>query len=281
MKPFLKWVGGKTRMLAKVAHLLPRVFNTYHEPFLGGGAFLFHLQPERAVVSDVQRDLIQTYTHLRDSPEEVITALEYLKSEHDAEFFYDVREAFRDDLDSLTPRRAACFIYLNCKCYNGLCRYNKKGQFNAPLHKLDHMKRCIPTRKALQGVSAYLQKVDIVESDFRCFTTNPLPGDFILIDPPYWPYWEQGFTGYTGDGFKKEDQWDLVRMFNQFTDTGVMAMLWNSDVPAIHELYDKYDRHPFSVKNCVGQKSYDGKKKSRSELCILNYDPKTLEVMSG
>lgn len=276
--PFLKWLGGKRRLIPKVKHLFPKTFKTYIEPFVGAGSILFHLKPEKAVIADAHKDLINSYQWIKKDPEGLNEILGILKDHHTAERFYTCRMAFNANRD-LDLLRAARFVYLNCKCYNGLCRYNQSGGFNAPLHKISHLTRKIPFPEEIVEVSRYLQGVEIFHCDFREIPTPFEPGDFVVIDPPYWPYWKQGFTNYTGTGFIEKDQMDLLTLIDALTDYGVLVMAWNSDVDAVHRLYHRYHREAVSVKSCVGQKSYEGKKKLRYELCITNYDPDTSTVI--
>ena len=192
MKPILKWVGGKRELTPKIREMLPPGFdpnkNMYYEPFLGGGAVLLDINPSRAKVSDINPELINVYRQVRDKVETVITYLTRIDAGHEEfsdkkAYYYLIRKYFNEHLGTDTPLQAACFIYLNKHCFNGLYRVNKKGEFNVPFNgKLtggsfdaDH----------LREVSKQIQNVHFLHNDFAVTVHDALPGDFCFIDSPY------------------------------------------------------------------------------------------------
>ncbi|NPA58653.1 MAG: Dam family site-specific DNA-(adenine-N6)-methyltransferase, partial [Aquificae bacterium] len=197
-RPFVKWAGGKRQVVKTLMENLPDSFGRYFEPFVGGGALLFELLPERAVINDINGELINAYTVIRDYPEELIESLKKHKNERD--YYYKMRAILPD---SLTPvERASRFIYLNKTCFNGLYRENSKGQFNVPFGRYKNPN--IPDRENIMAVSHFLNSADVViyNLDYREIVP-PLAraGDFVYLDPPYQPVSTTAyFTSYTKHG---------------------------------------------------------------------------------
>src|SRR4030067_1218215 len=181
IKPFLKWAGGKTQLISKLSKYVPLDYNKYIEPFVGGGAFFFHLNPEKAIISDSNEELIITSTSVRDNAEELIQILEGYKN--DKSFFYQIRALNPQNLSEI--ERAARLIYLNKACFNGLYRVNKQGQFNVPYGERN---REFLNRELLLDSSKFLQTTKILHADYL-ETLNKFAekGDFIFLDPPYYP----------------------------------------------------------------------------------------------
>lgn len=259
-----------------------------------------HMQPANAVISDACADLLNVYRQVVADPDTLADELAHIGKLHvengydgGSELYYRIREEFnsRPPEDRMSGKHALYFIYLLCKCYNALCRYNSKGGFNAPLHKISHMTRPVPSKDHLKEVAAYLHGQVIADhrgwpsgkTDFTSwlarYREDICPGDFVMIDPPYFPYWEQGFTTYSNGGFDDAAQYALRDALDEFWQKGIMVMAWNSAVPKAIDAYSNWPTRTVSVKNCVGNKSYEGKKKDRFELCMTNYDPATCEVL--
>jgi DNA adenine methylase len=240
--PVVKWVGGKRQLLDSLTPLLPKHFTTYCEPFLGGGALLFWQQPNKAIVNDINKDLIQMYEVVCDDVESLI--LELQKHKNVAEHFYAVRDWDRDkDKYSKLSKveKAARIIYLNKTCYNGLFRVNNSGEFNTPF---GHYKRPnIVNEGVLRAVNKYFQQADIT---FHCcdyaevLATIPR-GTFVYLDPPYDPVSDTAnFTGYSQGGFNHEDQIRLRKCCDELNRRGIKFMLSNSATKFILELYSAY-----------------------------------------
>ena len=246
VEPFIKWVGGKRRLLPQLEPLMPPAADErrHVEPFVGGGAFFFAQAPHDAVLTDVNADLVETYLAVRDEVQEVIRGLQHLAAHHDKERYYQVRERY--NLARLGGRRtsrasrAAMFIYLNKTCFNGLHRVNRRGEFNVPMGRYKNPR--IVDVDRLQSASAALQSAEIRCEGFEGLLRTARPGDFIYLDPPYEPVSATAsFTSYAKGGFSQEDQRRLRAVFAALDRRGCKLMLSNSDVPFIRELYAQWD----------------------------------------
>lgn len=235
-RPFLKWAGGKSRLIPQYQNYFPTNYQTYYEPFLGGGAVFFHLQPPKAFLTDINADLITTYRCVKDNVGDLITLLKEHKNRHSQDYYYDVRSYPQGtDLE-----KAARFIYLNKTCFNGLYRVNSQGKFNVPLGKYKNPGIC--QEDVLIIASAALAQADIQKADF----TNVLKhakssDDFVFFDPPYYPVSETSyFTAYSSSSFGKNEQIQLRDVFVKLANRGVKVMLSNSDCSFIRELYEGF-----------------------------------------
>ena len=236
-KPFLKWVGGKTQLLDELKKYVPRDFNRYIEPFVGGGALLFDLAPKRAIINDANEELMNTYTVLRDSVDDLIDELSEYVYEND--FYYEMRAK---DPKKLSPiERAARMIYLNKTCFNGIYRVNKKNEFNVPIGRYSNPTICDVER--LRAANLSLQGV-IVECDdyMKVLLKHADKGDFIYIDPPYHPVGKHSdFKRYTKDFFYKEDQIALRKEIMELKSRGCFVMASNSYCDFILDLYKDFE----------------------------------------
>ncbi|MEE2961800.1 MAG: DNA adenine methylase [Myxococcota bacterium] len=234
-KPFLKWAGGKTQILNEIFARFPEQFNRYHEPFVGGGAAFFRLAPKRATISDVNSDLIGTYTSIRDNVDAVIQALKAHRSEE--EYYYQVRQLNVANLSSVEA--AARIIFLNRTCFNGLYRVNRSGRFNVPFGKYANPTIC--NEANLRAVSSALQKVQLKNESVFEIGKRVKQGDLVYFDPPYQPVSKTAsFTNYTQFGFGEEHQARLAKLFGRLANRGVHVVLSNSDTPLIRELYKDF-----------------------------------------
>lgn len=246
IKPFLKWAGGKTQLIPELAKLIPLQYNKYIEPFIGGGAFFFFLNPEKSIISDSNAELITTYKAVRDNVEAVIKLLSKYKNEET--FFYKIRSL---DTAKLTDiERAARLIYLNKTCFNGLYRVNKKGEFNVPFGKRDNN---FLNKETLRDASEFLQNTKILNSDYlKTLQKYAKPGDFIFLDPPYYPVGKfSDFKRYTKEFFYHEDQVKLRDEFDRLVQLGCHVLLTNSDHPTILELYKNYEIRIIETKRLI------------------------------
>lgn len=270
-KPFLQWVGGKREMIPQYEHLIPKKFNRYFEPFLGGGAMFFYLQPKEAILSDNNKELIKTYEGVRDNPDEVVKFLKELKQRHSEETFNKVRNLDREIniFEELTNSEiAARMIYLNQTCFNGLYRVNQKSQFNVPIGS--SLNRAICDEYAIKNASKILQSVTLKDTDFEDIVKDAKRGDFVYLDPPYYPLSvNSDFTRYTKEKFYQEDQVRLKKQIDKLTKKGCKVMISNSDCDFIKDLYKDYKIHTvYSGRNLNCKKDQRGKV---SELVIINY----------
>lgn len=236
-KPFLKWVGGKSQLLEELKKYVPRVFNRYIEPFVGGGALLFDLAPKRAIINDANEELMNTYAVLRDYVDDLIDELS--KYIYANDFYYKMRAKDPKNLSSI--ERAARMIYLNKTCFNGIYRVNKRGEFNVPIGRYSNPTICNVER--LRAAHLALQNV-IVECDdyMKVLLKHADKGDFIYIDPPYHPVGKHSdFKRYTKDFFYKEDQIALRKEILELKSRGCFVIASNSYCDFILDLYKDFD----------------------------------------
>jgi len=240
--PFLKWVGGKGRLLPLLEPMLPPGVNKMRhvEPFVGGGALFFHRAPSRALLCDVNSSLVDTYLAIRDDVDSVIAALGRYSMQHAAgSEYYAVRERYNHEKTVGRVERAAMFVYLNKTCFNGLHRVNRRGEFNVPEGRYTNPR--ILDEEGLRRASVALSKADIRCVGFESLVENARPGDFVYFDPPYAPVSETAnFTSYSEDGFGHADQIRLRDVYRELDRRGCKLMLSNNDVPAVRELYAEF-----------------------------------------
>ena len=262
--PFLKWAGGKRQLLQQYSSLFPKTSKKYFEPFLGGGAVFFRLQPSVAVLSDVNEELINCYIVVRDEVEELIQALRVHRNERD--YYYSVR-AWKPE--TLTPvQRAARLIFLNRTCFNGLYRVNSKGQFNVPFGRYSNPAICDQT--GLTAASLALKRADIYAADFEEALDKAQRGDFAYLDPPYNPLnATSSFTGYAQEGFGEAEQRRLASVYRHMDSRGVLLMLSNSASELVTRLYTGFRLVEVAAKRAINSKA--GGRGPIPELVILNY----------
>ena len=231
-RPFLKWAGGKRQLLNELMQAAPRDASTYFEPFVGGGALFFKLQPKRAVLADVNERLIRTYRGVRNNVEEVIRQLKGFK--YTSDFYYSFREK---DIDAGTDADvAAWLIYLNKTGFNGLYRVNRDNRFNVPLGR--YVNPTICDEDTLRACSAALTKAELLVDDFAIVVKEAGRGDFVYFDPPYVPLSAtSSFTSYTSRGFGDEEQKRLRDTARKLKKRGVRVLLSNSSAPSVRALY--------------------------------------------
>lgn len=253
VKPFLKWAGGKRQLLAQIHPHIPD-FTTYIEPFAGAGAVLFSLLPQRAVISDVNKQLILTYEAIRDDVEAVISKLAEHENRYCKEYFYAVRGHDREGgaLEGMSRAElAARCIFLNKTCYNGLYRVNSRGQFNVPFGRYAKPKIC--EAATLRAVSAYLSGADIaiMQGDFAQCALRADEGDFVYFDPPYDSPGKANFTSYQPGGFGKDDQKRLAGCFAELSTRKVRCLLSNADTPFVRDLYKGFTHITIPAKRLI------------------------------
>jgi len=246
-RPFLKWAGGKSRLIPQYLPYFPKKFTNYYEPFLGGGAVFFHLQPKSAVLTDINADLINTYCCVRDRVEELIAYLKKHDARHDKDYYYEVR-SYPQGTDI---ERAARLIYLNKTCFNGLYRENSKGEFNVPMGKYKNPVIC--NADLLRAVSVVLKSATIEKRHFEdVLNYAKSVEDFVYFDPPYFPINSTSyFTSYSRDSFNEDAQVRLKEVFAQLASQGVKVLLSNSDCEFIRELYSEFKIKPISASRSI------------------------------
>jgi DNA adenine methylase len=270
--PVVKWVGGKRQILDEITKYVPKTFSTYYEPFLGGGAVLFELQPKKAVVNDINAELMNIYVVIKENVEELIDELKQHKNEK--EYFYKIRELDRDRerYIRLTPvQRASRIIYLNKTCYNGLFRVNKSGEFNAPFGNYKNPN--IVNETTLRSVSAYFNKAKIrfACQDFEEALKNARKGAFVYLDPPYDPVSETAsFTGYDKGGFNRDEQIRLKQVCDKLDKRGIRFLLSNSATDFILDLYKDYRIEVIKAKRAINSKA--DKRGDVDEVLVMNFE---------
>lgn len=265
--PFLKWAGGKSQLITTYDGFFPKTFNRYFEPFTGGGAIFFHLKNQRkdfkACLSDLNDELINCYTVIRDDVDSLIDHLKIHRN--DEEYFYELRSV---EAKTLTKtERAARLIYLNKTCFNGLYRVNSKGQFNVPFGSYKNPRICHEAN--LQAVSKALSNVELHYRPFDQVLKYAKKGDLVYFDPPYHPLSSTAsFTSYTKNSFSAEDQERLAEVFGILDKRGCHVMLSNSDCQFIRSLYKEFRVETVSAIRAINCKSA-GRGKI-TEVLVLN-----------
>ena len=246
VKPFVKWVGGKRQLLAKITPLIPEAFTRYVEPFTGGGAVFFSLSQRLqeglvpAWLNDINPELVNAYHVVRDAPDELLADLR--THIHSKDYFLSLRSLDRQagGLSSLSPiKRASRFIYLNRTAFNGMYRVNAKGQFNVPFGR--YKNPAIADADTIYSCSKMLQKVEISCSGFEGVLPQTGAGDFVYLDPPYIPLNKTGyFTSYSDTGFVHTDQITLVELIRDMDERGVRFIASNAFVPELRDMYSGF-----------------------------------------
>ena len=250
-EPPIKWVGGKRQLLPELLKYVPTSFGTYYEPFLGGGALFFALQPQRAVLSDLNDNLITMYKGLRDIPESVISSLQSDVYKNEKDTFLSIRA--RNMKYGGVAWRAADFLYLNRFGYNGIYRENKDGQFNGPF---GNNPKATFDFDNLRAVSRALQGVTLLREPYQTVLETAKRGDFVYFDPPYVPLDETSdFTGYQAGGFRPEDQTRLRDVALTLHERGVHVLLSNSSAPLVYELYKTFRIVEVDARRSVNSKA--------------------------
>lgn len=253
---FVKYAGGKTRLLQSVVSRLPKKINTYFEPMVGGGAVFIELAKQkrfkRAVISDVNVELVNAWNIIKANPLELIDALKQSKYSYDKESYLKVRSHKPEEMTWID--RAARFIYLNKTAFNGLWRVNSRGEFNVPFGKYKNPVICDAAN--IVKMSELLTNASISLSEFNHIAKKPFrakAGDAVYFDPPYIPVSAtSNFTAYTKEGFGVEEHRKLAKLFKDLGNKGVRVVLTNSDSELTHELYDEYDMDVIKNASCIG-----------------------------
>ena len=273
LQPFTKWTGGKRQLLPVIRELIPKTYNRYFEPFVGGGALFFDLAPKDAVINDFNAELINCYQQIKDNPQELIEILKVHQEYNSKEYYLDLRSVDRDErIDMMSEvQRAARILYMLRVDFNGLYRVNSKNQFNVPYGRYKNPK--IVDEELIFAISVYLNnnQLEIKTGDFEKAVLDVQPGDFVYFDPPYIPLSEtSAFTSYTHEGFSYDDQVRLRDTFKKLSDTGAYVMLSNSSSFLVEELYQDFNIHYVEATRTNGAKSSSRGK--ISEIIVTNYE---------
>lgn len=267
--PIVKWVGGKRQLMFELLENMPKSYNRYFEPFIGGGALFFELQPEKAYISDMNEELINLYSVVKNNVYELIDELK--KHKISKEYFMNIRNIDRtkEYKKWSAIQKASRFIYLNRTCFNGMYRVNSKGEFNVPFGNYKNPR--IIDENNLINCSNLLQKTEIKNADFSEILNCVQSGDFVYFDPPYVPLNEtSSFTSYTKDGFDIDMQFKLREVCNELDSMGVKFMLSNSDTKFVNEVYENYN-----IKKVFASRQINANPNGRgkiTEVLVKNYD---------
>lgn len=268
MKPFMKWAGGKRQLLDELVKRLPKQYGCYYEPFLGCGALLLHLHPEKAVAGDINKQLINLWLQIRDKLPVLLQEVRWFDQHPCTKNRY---VKFRYEYNLLKDRNsvavAATTLWLNAHCFNGLYRVNSKGDFNVPWNKKTDGR--ILDINNLQEMATYLTRVDIKHRTYKETCATAEEGDFVYLDPPYDPVSDTAsFTAYTEGDFTKRDQEELATFVHDLTKRNVLVMLSNNDTPLIRNLYLPYNIDTVSVKRNINR---NGNNRTGNEVIVTNY----------
>jgi DNA adenine methylase len=274
-KPFVKWAGGKRQLLPEIEKHLPEKFNCYFEPFLGGGALLFHLLDEnqklKGYVSDLNSDLVLAYVTIRDKIEDLLKSLQKHSDKYfsnSKNYYYSIRETNPKSQVEKVSR----LLFLNRTCFNGLYRVNSKGKFNVPLGRYSNPN--IVQEENLRAVHHFLNKnkISIKCQDFATTVDNAKKGDFVYFDPPYQPVSKTAnFTSYTNNNFGLNDLKRLAKVSSYLAKKGVKVLLSNSSSKQVSDLFSKKD---WNIEKIEANRAINSDSKKRTghfELLIKNY----------
>ena len=270
--PFVKWAGGKRQLIPQIRERMPEKYNNYYEPFVGGGAVTFELLPEKALINDINRSLVNAYRQICNEPEAFLQAIHRLDTEmweDGKSYYYSLRELYNDKLmkEEYDIELAALFVFINKHCFNGLYRVNGKGLFNVPYN---NSRKASVDADMIMEISKYLKDVTILEGDFEDACINARKGDFVFIDSPYAPLNPTSFESYTKEGFDIESHKRLAKLFDDLTARGCYCMLTNHNTELIHDLYGNkgYKIDVISVKRMINS---DASNRVGEEVIICNY----------
>lgn len=270
-RPFLKWAGGKARLIQQYIPYFPTYFKTYYEPFLGGGSVFFYLherQAAKAFLTDINAELITTYRCVRDDVEKLIDLLKEHQLQHSKDYYYRIRTT----IESSELKKAARLIYLNKTCFNGLYRENSKGEFNVPMGRYKKPNICDLSNLRLASVA--LQSAEIEIRSFEKVLNNASNSeDFVYFDPPYYPVsTTSNFTSYSRYAFNENEQYRLRDVFVELAQRGVKVMLSNSDTSFIRNLYKDFNIHTILARRAINS---NAKKRGKiNELLVTSYSIK-------
>ena len=270
--PFVKWAGGKRQLLSQIKERMPEKYNNYFEPFVGGGAVAFELLPEKALINDINKALINAYKQICDAPDAFLKTVNNLDAEmweDGKKYYYSLREHYNDKLmkAEYDVELAALFVFINKHCFNGLYRVNGKGLFNVPYN---NSRRVSVDEGTIRNISKYLQGITIIDGDFEEACKGAKKGDFIFIDSPYAPLNPTSFESYTKEGFDIESHRRLARLYDELTERGCYCMLTNHNTELINDLYGNkgYTIDVVSVRRMINS---DASNRKGKEVIIRNY----------
>lgn len=288
-KPFIKWAGGKSQLLEEIRRKYPSHVEKYCEPFVGGGAVLFDVlskfQPKEVLINDINKELINTYSQIKNNCGALISRLSDLQNIYrkhspteNKEFFYEKRTRYNElkvnGNEKENLEKAALFIFLNKTCFNGLYRVNSKGLFNVPFNNAKNPLLC--DEENLKKCSKLLQKVSMTVGDYKQCKDFIDDKTFVYMDPPYRPLnTTQAFTAYSENGFSDKEQIELGKFIEEISEKGAKIVASNSDPKNIDEndnffddLYSKFEVLRVSASRMINSNAK--KRGAIKELLISN-----------
>ena len=270
---FLKWAGGKRRILDTLSPLFPTEVRRYFDPFLGGGSVFFFVQqqyrPSFSMISDLNEDLINTYIDVRDNPAELLKSLKLFKKRDSEDFYYRTRKDFNAK-KIIAVERSAAFIYMNKTCYSGLFRVNSKNEFNVPYGRYKNAQ--VFDEGNILAASVLLQGVEIKHQDYRKILDLIEEDDFIYLDPCYDPIKKTSFVQYTPERFSDNDRTNLASFVTGAQLSGAKILLSNNNASKVRQLYKKssgFQLHRITAPRSLGARV--GADSEIVELAIRNY----------
>lgn len=273
--PIIKWVGGKRQLLPIIKQMMPKKYGTYYEPFFGGGALFFNLQPERSVINDFNHQLVDMYKAVRACPADIMKILDGYQNSYNelnsddakTEYYYELREKFNEKIRSGVSdvEMAALLIFLNKAGFNALYRVNKSGKYNVPSAHKKHLSLYSPEN--FKEAANALERAEIHCGDFADALVSAQEGDFVFIDSPYY----DTFDSYQAGGFSEADHKRLASVFKDLSARNVKCMLTNSNTDFIKDLYKGFRIRIVPVKRLVNS---DASNRTGEEVIITNYTAK-------
>ena len=253
--PIVKWAGGKARLLPELVARMPARFGRYYEPFAGGAALFFRVAPERAVLGDMNFDLVWMYDAVKHHAADIALRLQEHRRLHCEAHYRTTRESWNSrGLQRGGASRAAMFLYLNRTCFNGLWRVNKLGEFNVPMGR--YVDPLAGMAERLRTAAPVLARAELRYGDYRMTVANAAPGDFVYFDPPYDPVTRTAsFTAYQAGGFGQEDQRHLAEFARDLRRRGVHVLLSNSDTLFIRSLYPDFQIDAVQLGRAINSKA--------------------------
>ncbi len=272
IEPIIKWAGGKRQIINKLLYYMPSKWNTYFEPFLGGGALVSEIfrmnRLKSAVLSDKNFDIYNLFSEIRNNPEELIKGLNNIEYRNSKESYYEARSEFNSIRRTHNLRRAIIFIYLNRHAFNGLYRLNSRGEFNVPFGRYTNPH--LPSSNLVNAWFSLLKNVDLRLCDFQSATKDANAGDFVYFDPPYTPISKSSnFTAYIDGGFSYMDQVRLAEEAGRLDSLGIQFMLSNSDTEETRKLYSSFNVHGIKASRLINSKAE--RRQGASEIIVTNY----------
>ena len=288
MEPVVQWVGGKKRLLDTLKFIMPKMYNNYHEIFLGGGALLFNLQPKKSYSIEKNKNIYMIYKNIELYSEKIIEWLQELETRYLAldfddrkEMYYEKRTEYNEldylnEKDSIT--KTVTLLFLNKTCFNAVYRENSKGIFNVPFGNGKDCKICNEDR--IVRLSKFLQNKNtkIFNEDFEYCKTYVKPGDLVYIDPPYYPLKNSSFTSYTAGGFNQECHDRLIELIKYFNEKKVYIILSNSNNDYFKQKLSELNVFEVSISRTLNSKK-DNREKSKCEMIMTNFSiNKTIDI---